>query len=362
MAEAVQEAPGIGLELVEASQVRRPRLEKRLGLRGAPSSPSSAPLEINTEAPAHEDTGPSIEMVLLSGRESPQPMEYSGVSASDSGDDGARVTLNVWVCGSQDHKNSADKEREVHNLRAAVLLLQGELAAARVMSEDGLSRTQLEAAREQGLLRAQIAKLEGALLAGEARIRAQAADIEQLKAANEALEREAGELHQQASRTPARAAQQKENLRSCLQDMQQAVEHKSARVEAVVASGSKEDSKERAALREFTALEFSLMAEQEKELLRAVQQAKAAANVAAAELDEAATRATAAEAALSEREGELAAVWEDMEAASRAASSLQEQAAGWQLQAVGLRAQAADIEHDRHQTAATLKKAVQENE
>ena len=251
---------------------------------------------------------------------------------------GASVVLvNLFV----DNSRTEELERELISLRSMLSLLQAQATAA------GDTR-----AREAGALRAQVARLEGAVQAGESRVRAQATEAEALRVENVRLERQLAELQAAAAVTPDKARAEKENLTANLAAAQADAAAKATQLDRLQLVAAW-DASERAMLDAFAAKEWQILTEQERELVMAVGQAEEQLSIVQTEAAAAMQRAADTEAALAKANAALAAAREEAQATQEAVAAAEQQATEW-------RVQAAEMDRDRQAAAANLRKAERE--
>ncbi|EFN54553.1 hypothetical protein CHLNCDRAFT_135347 [Chlorella variabilis] len=204
----------------------------------------------------------------------------------------------------------------------------------------------VEASRDElgwqaGQLRGRIAKLEGAVLAGESRVRAQAAELEALKAAGRELEQQLAAVQAQVGVTPDRARAERRRLAEQAAEAQAAAEAaaaRAARLAAVLAF----EARERRELGEFAALEHQLLAERERVLTGEAAQWRTDAAAAASQLADV-------------RQRLVKLLRGELEAAQAATAGAAVLTAEW-------RHKAEQFDRDRQAAAANIRKAERELE
>ncbi|GAB4821278.1 hypothetical protein N2152v2_008324 [Parachlorella kessleri] len=211
---------------------------------------------------------------------------------------------------------------------------------------------QQEQSKIAGLLRGRVACLEGAVAAGESKIKTQLKELEALKSSNKYLEQQLRETQQQVGVTPER---QRAVLRE-VQDKLERVETASSqqadhitRLRTVVHY----DGSERQKLQEFTALEFELQTKEEVNLRQQAEELQAVGQQRAAELVEARHNLAQIETALQQREVKARQLEEQLAEAREALAAATSQAGE-------LRHKAEQFDRDRQQAAANVRKAERE--
>ncbi|KAI7838461.1 hypothetical protein COHA_007724 [Chlorella ohadii] len=232
----------------------------------------------------------------------------------------------------------------------------GDAAAAATLAAQ-LQRAEAcreELARQTGQLKGRIAKLEGAVQAGEGRVRAQAAELEATKARARELEAQLEAAQAQVGVTPERARAERRRLAEQAEQAEaeaQAAKLRVQRLEAVLAF----EARQRNGLQEFTAEEHQVLTSAEASLTAEAAQYKADAAAAAAQLGEARQRLVDLDAALLQRDEQVQRLQEELEAAQSAAARAAELTAEW-------RGRAEAFDRDRQAAASNIRKAERELE
>ncbi|KAL4424412.1 hypothetical protein ABPG77_005655 [Micractinium sp. CCAP 211/92] len=229
---------------------------------------------------------------------------------------------------------------------AAAPHLQQQLARAEACRE--------ELARQAGQLKGRIAKLEGAALAGESRVKAQATELEGLKAANRELKAALEAAQAQVGVTPERARAERQRLVAAASEAQAVADAHAERARRLEAVLSFED-RERRELAEFTALEHGILTEAQRGAAGEAAQWRADAHAAAAQLADARGRLVETDAALLQRDEEVRQLRAELEAAQAATEAAAQLAGEW-------RQRADQFDRDRQAAAANIRKAERELE
>ncbi|PRW45632.1 large adhesin [Chlorella sorokiniana] len=257
----------------------------------------------------------------------------------------------------QDAQPPAEPVQLVLNIVEQAPSAPGEAEAAASTLAAQLQRAEAcreELARQAGQLRGRIAKLEGAVQAGEGRVRAQAAELEATKARARDVEAQLQAAQAQVGVTPERARAERRRLAEQAEQAEaeaQAVKLRVQRLEAVLAF----EARHRDELCEFAAEEHQVLTSAEASLAAEAARWKAEAAAAAAQLGEARQRLVDTDAALLQRDEEVSQLREELEAAQGAAAQAAELTAEW-------RGRADAFDRDRQAAASNIRKAERELE